>query len=162
MTTSTLGELLEKKAESYRSEAEQNKLIIDDWSEAISRLHSDIKGWLSASDPKGILKIEEKHTDIVEPNVGTYVAPRLDFQAFGKWVGLIPKALRTIKSARPPRADAPVRATGRVDLTDELVRYVLYRFTDTDGDSWFIEGPNDGLQALTRERFEQALMGYFQ
>lgn len=162
MTKSTLGELLEKKAESYRSEAEKNKFVIDDWVEAIRKLHSDIRGWLASSDPKGNLQLEVKTADIAEPNVGRYEAPRMDFRAFGEWVGLIPKALKTIKSARPPQSTAPVRATGRVDLTDELVRYVLYRFTDADGDSWFIEGPTDGLHPLTQQRFEEALMSYFQ
>ncbi len=161
MTQSTLGELLEKKAESYRSEAERNQTIINDWVEAIRKLHLDIRGWLAASDPKGILQLEVKTADIAEPNVGRYEAPRMDFRAFGKWVGLIPKALKTIKSARPPQSTAPVRATGRVDLTDELMRYVFYRFTDADGDSWFIEGPTDGLHPLTRERFEDALTSYF-
>ena len=52
-------------------------------------------------------------------------------------------------------------ASSRVDLTDQFLRYALYRFTDADGDSWFIEGPTDGLHPLTQQRFEEALTSYF-
>ncbi len=162
MTKSSFAELLERKAESYEIEARENKIIIDDWTSAIRKLHVDIRGWLRDSDPRSILKFEDRTEEITEPNVGRYYAPRLDIRAFGKWVGIIPKALKTIKSARPPRLGAPVRATGRVDITDELVRFVLYRFTDESVDSWFIEGPREALQPLTQQRFEDALMSYFQ
>jgi len=98
-----------------------------------------------------------------KPNVGRYQVPRLEIRAFGKWVGIIPKARKTIKTARPPQSGAPERATGRVDITDEIRRYVLYRIPAEGGESWFIEGPSlDPGQPLTQEHFEEALMSYFQ
>ena len=162
MTKSPFAELLEKKAESYEIEAQQNKIIIADWTSAIRRLFDEIRGWLRDSDPKSIVKLEDKTEEIIEPNVGRYSAPRLDIKAFGKWVGIIPKALKTIKAARPPRSSVPVRATGRLDITDEITRYVLYRFTNSGEDTWHIEGPDQDLQPLDRGRFEEALMSYFQ
>ena len=39
--------------------------------------------------------------------------------------GIIPKARKTVGVASPPRMSAPQRATGRVDITDELRRFVL-------------------------------------
>ena len=163
MATSPLSELLLKKKESYEAEARKNKELIDEWVGAVNKLFAEIREWLAASDPAQILQIADGKEEVNEPNVGRYQAPRLEIRAFGKWVGIIPKARKTVKVARPPRPDAPDRATGRVDITDEVRRYVLYRFSGDGTDSWSIEGPDtDVLQPLTQGLFEEALMSYFQ
>jgi hypothetical protein len=163
MTRSSLGELLQKKAETYEAETKRNKEMIDEWVASVRRLFEQLRCWLAESDPSRILQVEDGETDISEPNVGRYRAPRLEIRAFGKWVGVIPKARKTIKTARPPQQAAPERATGRVDITDELRRYVLYRFGTEGAESWCIEGPSSGTcQPLTRERFEEAMMSYFE
>ena len=162
MTKTSFSELLQKKAESYGAEARKNKALIDDWVEAIAKLFAQIREWLAVSDPTKILYLEDRKTEVNEPNVGRYQAPRLDIRAFDKWVGIIPKARKTIKTARPPQAGAPERATGRVDMTDEILRYVLYRYPVDGKDTWFIEGPASDLQPLTKEQFEEALASYFQ
>lgn len=162
MSRSSLSELLQKRQESYEAEAIKNKEIIDEWVDAVGRLFTELKSWLAASDPKKILEVEEVKTEIHESNLGHYRAPRLNIRAFGKWVGVIPKARKTVGEARPPQAGAPERATGRVDITDEIRRYVLYRFDLNGPDSWFIEGPtSSSLNKLTPELFEEALMSYF-
>lgn len=163
MARSSFSELLQKKKESYDAEATKNKEIIDEWVQAVGKLFTQFRSWLAVSDPTQILRVEEAKTDVNEPNVGRYQAPRLDIRAFGKWVGIIPKARKTVGTARPPQSGAPAQATGRVDITDEVRRYVLYRFGLNDEDSWFIEGPSsDSPQKLTEELFEEALMSYFQ
>lgn len=162
MTRSSFSELLQQRKESYEAEATKNKEIIDEWTDAIGRLFAQLKSWLTVSDPQGILQVDEVQTEVYEPNIGRYHAPRLNIRAFGKWVAVLPKARKTVGTARPPRAGAPVRATGRVDITDEIRRYVLYRFDLNGQDSWCIEGfPSTTLQTLTPELFEEALMSYF-
>ena len=162
MTRTSLGDLLQQKAASYAAETLKNKQLIDEWQAAIDALFTHLRNWLEASDPSGILQIEVNKVDVNEPNVGRYEVPRLDIRAFGKWVGIIPKARKTIKTAQPPQVGAPERATGRVDITDEIRRYVLYRFSRETGDEWCIEGPaDDSCAPLTREQFEEALTSYF-
>ena len=71
----------------------------------------------------------------------------------------------------------PQRAEGRVDITDELRRYVLYRFREDGRDVWVIDGldrgyeekpgqiqyiPRSEQRPLDREAFERALMSYLQ
>lgn len=163
MATSSLSELLQKKKESYEAEAIKNQAVIDEWVRAVSKLFEQLRAWLAISDPEPILKVQESKTEVNEPNLGSYTAPRLDIRAFGKWVGILPKARKTVGTARPPQLGAPAHATGRVDITDEILRYVLYRFDDQGKDSWFIESPTcDSPQKLTQERFEEALASYFQ
>ncbi len=160
MTKTSLSELLESKAESYAAEAKRNKVVIDEWVDALEKLFAQLQDWLGVADPNNVLQLEKKLKNMDEPSLGRYSAPYLNLNAFGKWVGILPKARRTIRTAQPPRASAPERATGRVDITDEIRRYVLYRFTNDDGHSWFIEGPSGEMTPLTRERFEEALMSY--
>ena len=163
MAKSSFSELLLEKQKSYEEEAKNNKEIIDEWVQAIGRLFEQLRDWLALSDPTHILQVEERKAEVNEPNLGRYQAPRLDIRAFGTWVGIIPKARKTVGSARPPRLGAPIHATGRVDITDEIRRYVLYRFEGDNEDAWFIEGPSaDAPEQLTQERFEEALMSYFQ
>lgn len=162
MSSSTFSELLQRKKESYDAEAVKNKELIGEWSDSVSKLFAQLRDWLNVSDPTKVLDIEESMTEVHEPNVGRYKIPRLNIRAFGKWVGIIPKARKTVGAARPPRAAVPPSATGRVDITDELRRYVLYRFGQNGSESWFIEGPtSDAPEELTKERFEEALMSYF-
>jgi hypothetical protein len=163
VTKPLLGELLQEKAEKYEAETRKNQEMIDEWIGAVRKLFKELRRWLSRSDPSKILRVDDGETEVSEPSVGQYKAPRLEIRAFGKWVGVIPKARKTIKTARPPRSNVPERATGRVDITDEIRRYVLYRFTNNGKDSWVIEGPNiDDCQPLTQELFEEALKSYFE
>jgi hypothetical protein len=71
---------------------------------------------------------------------------------------------KTVKRASPQQNGAPEQATGRVDITDELRRFVLYRFGEGQNEQWLIDdtATKSELQPLTAERFESALMGYFQ
>jgi hypothetical protein len=176
--STTFKEFLHEQAQKHQAEAP----IIDEWRAAIERLFVQIRQWLKESDPEGFIEIEEKQQDVREPGLGYYRVPRLDLRAFGKWIGIIPKARRTVATAQPPRKSAPERAEGRVDITDELRRYVLYRFREEGRDVWLVDGLEPGYEdsekawpgqvqykppanirppkLLDREAFEKALMSY--
>ena len=163
MSTS-LRDFLKQKAALYATEDEKNKLTIEEWQGAVDGLFTRLENWLIAADPERIIQRERSQIEVNEPGLGRYSISRLNLQAFGKWVGLIPKARKTVKRAAPQQQGAPERATGRVDITDEIRRYVLYRFRQGEEEQWFIhDTTSDGeMQPLTAERFESALVGYFQ
>ena len=160
--TMTLKEVLRTKVQAFEAENEKNKGVISEWQAAIAKLLGQFREWLAASDPEKILEIQELKKEISEPGLGQYTVSRMDIRAFGKWIGILPKARRTIRKALPPQSGAPEQATGRVDITDEVRRYILYRFTKNNVDNWFIEGPDAGaLKPLNQEAFEAALTSYF-
>lgn len=155
------------------------KETIDEWRLAVEQLFHQIRGWLKESDPEGAIEIEETQQLIGEPGLGHYRVPRLDLRAFGKWIGIIPKARKTVGAAKPPQKLTPERAEGRVDITDELRRYVLYRFKENGRDVWMIDGldrayeerefpgqvlyvPRPDPRPFDQEAFERALMSYLQ
>jgi hypothetical protein len=175
----TFKQFLHEQAKQHQAEANAGKATVDEWRSAIERLFGQFREWLKESDPDGVIEIEESGQDVNEPGLGRYRVPRLNLRVFGKWIGIIPKARRTVGSAKPPQKSAPERADGRVDITDELRRYVLYRFRQGDDDVWLIDGLDQGYDVsekawsgqvqysprseprrLDQEAFEKALMSY--
>jgi hypothetical protein len=169
-------EFLQEQAKKHQAESDAAKGTIDEWRTAIEHLFSQMRQWLKESDPQGLIELEENQEDVTEPGLGRYHVPRLDLRLFGKWVGIIPKARRTVATANPPQKSAPERAQGRVDITDELRRYVLYRFREGGHDLWLINNlapekewpgqvqyvPKSEPRPLDQEAFEKALMSYLQ
>lgn len=163
MSTS-LREVLKQKAVQYAAEDEKNRHLLDEWRDAVEKLFSQLEKWLDAADPEGFIQHERSPIEVSEPGLGRYSISRLNLRAFGKWVGVIPKARKTVKRAAPQQKGAPEQATGRVDITDETRRYVLYRFGQGAEAQWFLDdiATNGEPQPLTSDRFESALLGYFQ
>ncbi len=158
--TTAFRDFLRQQAEKHQAEAKANKALVDDWRAAVERLFTQMRGWLKEDDPEGVIQIEDGQEDITEPGLGRYSVPRMDLHAFGKWIGIIPKARKTVGTAKPPQQATPQRATGRVDITDELRRYVLYRTQQDGRDVWLIDDLDSGQQPLDQGTFEKALMSY--
>jgi hypothetical protein len=155
-------QFLREQAARHEAVARAGKAVVDDWRMAIQRLFDQMRAWLRESDPDGIIKIEMRPHELAEEGLGRYLVPRMDLTAFGKWVGIIPKARNTIASAQLPQKAAPERALGRVDITDEIRRYVLYRFPQEGADDvWMFEDLRSEPKPLEQQTFETALMSYF-
>jgi hypothetical protein len=159
----SLKEFLHEQAAKEKARALTSKAVVDEWRCAVQRLFGQIRGWLADSDPEGVIQIEQSEREVKEEALGIYQVPVLHLRAFGQWVGIIPKAIRTIGTARPPHKLAPVRALGRVDITDEIRRFFLYRFKADDGsDLWMMDdGRGQEPKVLTQQDFETALMSYY-
>jgi hypothetical protein len=157
---SAFSEFLHQLAEKHQAEVEAGKATVDEWRGAIDELFARMRAWLKESDPGGLIEVEEGFQEITERGLGRYRVPRLNLRAFGKWMGIIPKARNTVGTAKPPQKSAPERAAGRVDITDELRRYVLYRFRDDGRNEWVIDDLQSGPKQLDKEAFERALMSY--
>jgi hypothetical protein len=159
--TTTFTELLRELAAQRDAEARAGKAVVDEWRAAVQKLFAQMREWLKEADPDGIIQIEEKEHEITEKGLGRYRIPHLNLHVVGKSIFIIPKARKTVASAQPPQRSAPQRATGRVDITDELRRYVLYRFPeDGGGDLWLIDDLASEPKPLDRQAFERALMSY--
>jgi hypothetical protein len=163
--SSTFTEFLREQAAKRKVETVRRTEVIGEWTDSINRLLATIRGWLQVSDPDGILRIKEEVEELHEEGLGRYTVPRLDIHGLGRWVGIIPKARFTVGTAHPPQKTSPERATGRVDITDEVRRHILYRFPGESGDVWLISSDPMGLRrpkVLDQAAFEAALMSYLQ
>src|SRR4051812_16533997 len=93
---------LQQQAEKHQAEVKAGKATVEEWRAAVEKLFARIRAWLAESDPDGIIQIKQGKHEVAEAGLGRYEVPRLDLRAFGKWIGIIPKARNTVASARPP------------------------------------------------------------
>jgi hypothetical protein len=120
--------------------------LAEEWCSAIRRKFSEIREWLKQSDPHGVIDIEEGYEQVNEPGLGSYAAPRLGLKVVGRLIGIIPRARLGAGSVRLPGRSAPQRADGRMDITDDARKYVLFRCREGDQDTWIIDGLERGYQ----------------
>ncbi len=161
--SSAFTQFLRDLAVKESAKSKEGEAMLAEWRPALERLFGKIRSWLAESDPDGIIKIKESEEELKEDGMGRYRVPRLDLHIFGNWIGIIPKARRTIGVAQPPMRSVPERATGRVDITDESRRYVLYRFSkEGEEDFWMIRliGSEEEAAPFNQETLEAALKSY--
>jgi hypothetical protein len=158
--TTKFTEFLREQATKRDESREKRDAIVVEWTDALQKLYGTVRDWLSVSDPDGILTLKERLWQVSEEGLGSYKVPRLDIDGLGRSVWLVPKARYTVATAHPPQVSAPQRASGRVDLSNDARRFVLYRFNTDSGDQWFIDDQKSPPLPLTQEAFETALMSY--
>ena len=154
-------QLLREEVAREVAEAERYKGVVEEWQAAVERLYDTMRGWLAESDPDHIIQIAQKPHEMRENGLGTYQIPRLELRAFGRRVGIVPKARLTVASAQLPLKSTLERAKGRVDISDDVRRYVLLRFFDeSGGDLWLIDDMISDPVPLHPQAFETSLMGF--
>ena len=96
-------DFLREQAAKKEAETKDAKSVVNEWRTAIEHLFDQIRTWLADSDPDGIIDITQREHDVSEPGLGRYSVPCLELRALDKWIGIIPKARKTVGSAQPPR-----------------------------------------------------------
>lgn len=158
--STTFTDFLREQAAQRKTEMAEREAVVAEWTESLRQLYAQIRGWLQESDPDGILSVKDGVWEVNEEGLGKYSVPCLDIRGLGRWVGIVPKARYTVATAHPPQKTTPERAAGRVDITNEVRRFILYRFHGEDGDLWLIDDQKNAPRVLDREAFEAALMSY--
>jgi hypothetical protein len=156
-TTVSLKEFLASEAEKLRSEQTEALTKRQEWIASVGRLLDRIKDWLAEADPRGILMIEEAPLRLSQQGVGTYEIPILT-------IGLGPREVRVKPVARFVAAPLRVtgrmqvpRAYGRVDMTNGLDRYMIFRVQMEPDDRWTIIEENGPLmKPFDQDSFESA------
>src|SRR5262245_19835549 len=110
-------QFLREQAAKRAGEAERARAVVDEWRAAIEALYGQFRAWLAESDPDRVVRVEQRDQEVKENGLGQYSVPRLDLRIFDKWIGIIPKARKTVAVAPPRPQSAPERATGRIDIT---------------------------------------------
>jgi hypothetical protein len=154
----SLKEFLESAAEKLRSEQAAALTKRQEWIAAVERLLAQIKEWLGQADTQRILRIDEAPLRIGEQGLGTYEIPALT-------IGLGPSEVRIKPVARyvaaPLRSTGIIqvpRAYGRVDMTNGLDRYMIFRTEMDPDDRWVMIEQNEPLmEQFDRKSFESAL-----
>ncbi len=153
----------QQKKQPSNEEREQKK---KEWLHALESLYGQLRTWLSQDDPQEVVKTWMGSESIEEEELGVYSAPSLKFVLHHRMVTAKPVARNVIGPARSgvlTEPIAPVRGEGRVDLTDGLRTFHLYRVRDVENKPRWVIVNQDQLtfKDLTKVAFEDALQSLF-
>jgi hypothetical protein len=150
----TFREFLEKKAQGQRQSERRERR--DEWVAAVGRLIAQLRAWLTESDPDRLLDVVPLEVEKAEPDLGTYTVPSLKIGVGDVAVRVEPVGRNAVGVVRP-RGDPSVRAEGRVDVTDGVRKYILYRTLKDGKESWYALDERFEATPLDRGRLEAIL-----
>ena len=159
----SLREFLDEQAEQLKNEPSKATATRDEWVAAVGRLIARVRDWIAEADPGHVLTIEDRTVTIREEMVGSYEVPALTIILGVRSVRVEPIARGVLGPLEQTKAYRPIRVFGRVDLTNGLEKYPVYRGSKEPDSRWFITN-QDGYESRTfdRDAFEAALQSLFE
>jgi hypothetical protein len=145
--------LEEKTREAQQSERAQR---LNEWIAAYQRLTGDIIAWLR-EDGAGYITIDQHPVQRAEQGLGTYVLSGLTIRVGDGSVDVVPVG-RNVVGRVGPRGDDGQRAAGRVDITDGVRKYALFRAVENGRDVWYVVDERASVTPLTRDRLQEIIM----
>jgi hypothetical protein len=150
----TFQEFLEKQAEQrHHKERRQQR---EEWIAAVGRLITQLRAWLDEADPTKILDVLPIDTEKAEPGLGLYTIPALKISLGDASVQVLPVGGKVLGFVGP-NSDGGMRAEGRVDITDGVRRYILYRTLKDGEEQWYALDEHFQPAPLDRPRLERIL-----
>ena len=167
MATSSFKEWLTEQSKKALSEDEREDKKRE-WLRSLESLYSQLRSWLREDDPEEIVKTSDGTETIKEEEFGAYRAPSFRFQLSQRRVTATPAARNVIGPRRGEWGAS--HAEGRVDLTNGVTTFHLYRLRDADDKLyWAIVPPREPqslaigetCEILDKQTFQKALRRLF-
>lgn len=149
----------QQKKQPSDEEREQKK---QEWLNALEALYGQLHAWVRQDDPQEIMKIWRASETIEEEELGFYQAPSLRFVLHHHLVAAKPVARNVIGPGRGGSLPY-IKGEGRVDLTDGVRKWHLYRVRGTENQHRWVIVAQDQLtfKDLDKATFEDALQRLF-
>ena len=159
----SLKEFLAEQAEILKNEPSKATATRDEWVAAVGRLIAQVRDWIAEADPGHVLAIEDRTVAIREEMIGSYEVPALTIILGVRSARLEPIARGVAGPLEQTKAYRPIRVFGRVDLTNGLEKYMIFRNAKEPDSRWFITN-QDGYEsrAFDRDAFEATLQSLFE
>jgi hypothetical protein len=143
------------RLQSEKSKAERKR---DEWVGAVDRLKVRIQNWLAEDDPRQLLQIGRLPFHLRERGIGSYRIDGLSIGLGPREVRLEPVARNVAGSVATTGAISMPRAFGRVDLTNGLEKYLIFRDAVEPEDRWrILDEDRHEARPFDRQSFEDAL-----
>lgn len=153
--------LRQKTAGSDIRERNRNRM---EWLGALGRLLDQIRDWLRAADPEGLLEVEAYEVQRAESRLGIYDAPALKIRLSADEVDILPIGRYAIgplpaetQKALLGAAGTDGPAAGRVDITDGERKHMLFRNIKSNPECWFAVNDKSEVNLFDRARLEAIL-----
>src|SRR5262249_38714300 len=128
----------------------------EEWLAALGRLFGRLRAWLDRSDPDKVLDVAQFEEVRYEPGLGSYPMPVLRIGVGEASVQVVPMGRNAVGLVSPP-GQPGVKAEGRVDITDGVRKYILYRTLPNGQEQWHVLGEDFQARPLDQERLEKIL-----
>jgi hypothetical protein len=154
----SLKDFIASHAEKLRDEQSRAAHKRDEWVAAVDRLNQQIIVWLTSADPdQAILKVSETAYHLREEGIGSYEAHGLFITVGRRVLRLEPIARSVVGPLSSTGVIHVSRAYGRVDLTDGLQKYMIFRVEKDPEDRWsIVEQDSFRMRAFDQVAFEEA------
>ncbi len=160
---STLQEFLKQRAEHLSASFPEKVKIQNDWIQAVDRLLNQIKQWLKDADPQAILDVFEESVDRRESGVGVYQVHSLRIRLEAQEVRVIPIARNVLGPVSSSGTIHKGRSFGRVDMTNGVSKFLLFRTDVEPSDRWIIVDEDAYVpRDLDRGTFDAAMQSLLQ
>jgi hypothetical protein len=123
---------------------------VTDWVHACLHLRTQVEAWLT-EEGEGRIKFDLVVVDRTEHGLGSYSLHKLRINIGEDSVELIPLG-RNVIGSYGLRGEPEHRGAGRVDLTNGIRKYMLYRTIQSDKDVWYVVDERGEFSLLTKDR----------
>jgi hypothetical protein len=159
----SLKEFLDEQAERLKTEPSKAAARRDEWVAAVERLMAQVRDWLAEADPNHVLAIEERTVKIREEMIGSYEVPALTIILGLRSVRVEPIARNVMGPLEQTGAFRVIRVFGRVDLTNGLEKYMIFRRAkELDGPWDVVKEDAYPMQPFNHASFEAAIQDLFE
>ena len=150
----SLKDFIASQAEKFRNEESQAADKRSEWVAAVDRLNQRIKDWLTYADPDhAILEVRETPCQLREEGIGSYEARGLLISLGRREIRVEPIARNVAGPLSSTGVIHVSRAYGRVDLTDGLQKFMIFRVERVPEDRWsIIEQDGFRMRPSTKSR----------
>jgi hypothetical protein len=149
----TMRSLIDKLKEQPATEDERRRQQKQEWLQALGQLFTDIEGWVKPAVDEGVLRISRSSTEVVEQDLGDYMAPILEIRARGLTLRFEPIGIRVV-GVGAPGGHRLIGMRGRVDLICGPIKIPLVRGTEGTWKALPLRGEP---RELTEESFAEIL-----
>jgi hypothetical protein len=150
----TFPEFLENLAQKQRQPERRQRR--DEWIAAVSRLFERLRAWLTESDPARWLDVIPLEIERTEPSLGRYPIQSLQIGVGDVSVQVVPIG-RDALGVVHDKEHGELRAQGRVDISDGVRKYILYRTLHDGQEQWYVLDEDFRAAPLDRGRLEAIL-----
>jgi hypothetical protein len=129
----------------------------DEWIASVDRLLKQLRDWLTEGGTADLLDLESLELDKREQGLGAYTIKGLAIHFGERTVRVVPVGRTVLARLGPHTEPGHENAEGRVDVTNDIERYLLYRKLTNDGEQWLVQVERSAIRPLDREQFETIL-----
>ena len=153
----SLKEFLKEQAENLRTQEPERAKKRDEWVAAVDRLCNQIKEWLAQADAEKVLTVQGRSYERREEGIGSYTVSGISISLGPRHVDVVPVARKVVGPLSTTGVIYVPRAYGRVDLSNGLEKFMLFRVEREPEDRWSIVGQDrPQMERLDQSTFEAA------